>query len=152
LRQSASSTPKKAAEPPSPISSTVTKQASEEWPSDDLGTAIPDDLRSAFESRPQFDECLILLKTLKGKVNPIMGDADKIRPVAGGEKLASERQTLINHLDGARSLIKNSRPYGICPYCKGTLKYTGAKCPCKTGWVDRHTYEAAPREMQVKRK
>lgn len=130
------------------------KAPEQEWPVDEVGQAVPDEFRPAFEARPSFDKALSLLSQVRATVNPLLGDADKVLPSAGGEHLAEQRADVLRDVKNLRATIRATKPHAICPYCKGSLKYLGKKCDgCKgLGWVCEHTYTSSPKEMQAKRK
>jgi hypothetical protein len=115
-------------------------------PQDDAGNPIPAKLRPAFDNVARFDNALQSLSEIASELNPLMGDANEVKPLPGGEFLAAQRQYLRSHLKNARETLKACRPYAVCPYCKGGK----AKCEaCRgVGYVPKQIFDEAPKEMR----
>lgn len=115
-------------------------------PHDDAGNPIPAKLRPAFDNAAKFDIALQSLAEIATELNPLMGDANEVKPLPGGEFLAAQRQYLRSHLKNARETLKACKPYAVCPYCKGVK----AKCDgCKgVGYVPRQIWDEAPKELR----
>jgi hypothetical protein len=115
-------------------------------PQDEAGNPIPANLRPVFDNVARFDNALQSLSEIASELNPLMGDANEVKPLPGGEFLAAQRQYLRSHLKNARETLKACRPYAVCPYCKGAK----AKCEaCRAvGYVPRQIWDEAPKEIK----
>ena len=74
------------------------------------------------------------------------------------EKLAAEpigvhlhAQSVVADLQNAKSAIRFSKPYAVCPYCKGKGEVRGDNCGAcrKSGFVGRNKLKGAPEEMRA---
>jgi hypothetical protein len=128
------------------IAAVAKRQPPELDPQDEAGQPIPAKLRPAFDNVARFDNALQALSEIASELNPLMGDANDVKPLPGGEFLAAQRQYIKTGLKNLRETLKATRPYAVCPYCKGGK----AKCEaCKgAGYLPRAVYEEAPKEMK----
>lgn len=118
-------------------------------PLDLAGVPIPDrkSLRDAFENAAKFDEALNLLKRVKALINPLLGDADKTPHIPGGEDLAIERQAVLRDYKNLYTHISHSRPFAVCPHCRGKGCRAGIGCEGR-GWMLEQAYGSAPSDLK----
>lgn len=106
---------------------------------DAVGHVIPEPLREVYKYR--------------SVINSLITDLEKIKHLV--ENAAAERNpvfTMLNttafqaHCENLRRTLKSARPYALCCYCGGDAK------DCKAcqgfGFLNEHTYRAAPKELQ----
>jgi hypothetical protein len=125
-------------------------QETEDVTATDLaGNPIPTrELAAVFaEGEAHHGAALNLLTQLSRLINPILGDAKEKKPLPSGLHTAGERQQILNDLRNLRTSLAQTRPYGVCPYCRGK----GGKCQgCKGGgWVPLSVYESAPGDYRA---
>lgn len=101
---------------------------------DGAGGEVPERLWPIFQAKEQFDAACNAVSQAKKLVNDL----------ADGKASAYLRRDLVSaDLDNARSQVKNSAPYAVCPYCEAK---EGKKCDAchGVGWVTKLIYDQAP--------
>lgn len=101
---------------------------------DGVGGEVPERLWPIFQAKEQFDAACNAVSQAKKLVNDL----------ADGKASAYLRRDLVSaDLDNARSQVKNSAPYAVCPYCEAK---EGKKCDAchGVGWVTKLIYDQAP--------
>jgi len=111
-----------------------------EEPKDAVGQVIPQKLRPLFDRRQEINALLTQLSTIKGTVLKSIEDKDALYWHLNVTHFQSS-------ITNARTALAQCLPYALCPYCKGR----GCKVCGTHGVVCKFAYEAAPREMQVKK-
>jgi hypothetical protein len=105
---------------------------------DGLGNKVSKELREAFESVATFKRIMESISTLKGEINPLIGNPQEARlPLPGYEFLVANRQEIFRNLDQVREYLKFAIPYAECP------KHEGKKCGlcAGAGFVTKTSYE-----------
>lgn len=113
-----------------------TPEPTVEAPKDRLGNALPRRLLAVFEAGRAMEGYARKL----GKIAKEAVEGLKDKPEARALDLVG----LDNHLTTAKNLLRDARPYCICPLCKGR----GCE-PCrKSGWLTKTAYTGIPRDKQ----
>jgi hypothetical protein len=94
---------------------------------DGAGNELPEHLRG-FYANPKLDEWVAILEKLHKEVHAAVGSwAYHLAPEA------------VDHLGDAAQLIKDAKPYAVCPHCEGA---EGGCEFCKTsGLVPKHVWD-----------
>jgi hypothetical protein len=113
------------------------------------GNPIPTpELAAIFaEGEAHHGAALNLLTQVAKLINPVIGDAKEKQALPSGYHTSGERQEILKDLRNLRTSLGQTRPWGVCPYCRGK----GGKCQgCKgNGWVPRSVYETAPGDYRA---
>jgi hypothetical protein len=107
---------------------------------DALKRPVPENLKPVFENVTPFDEAMNLCTALTKALNTLRAD-DTIGIVFAGRGVASQA---LKDVSNVRHALKFSRPYAVCPYCKGK----GCDACSEAGWVGEGVYRSAPEEKR----
>jgi hypothetical protein len=119
-------------------------------PEDKAGHYLTPACEAAFASLEKFQAIDSLLKKVQKQI-------DELSELKGGEQLCrflkptgGEGKTInkSEHLNSLIRDLKGTRPYSVCPYCKGTPG-NGCKGCNRTGWVTKTTWDGAEEELKA---
>jgi hypothetical protein len=118
-------------------------------PSDRAGHPIPGPLRDSFGTADDFDGALGLIRQTETLLHELSG-----RP--GGEQLrrflrptGDENRTKnkSEHLNALKRDLKGTRPYSVCPYCRGEGPPDCKGCS-GIGWVTKITWDSIDEQIR----
>jgi hypothetical protein len=140
----------KANEGREPGDDTQSEQEDEEQPKDEVGHLLTPACETAFVNLSRFKEIDRLTRDLQKLI-------DEVSKADGGEQLArclqptgAEGKTInkSEHLNNLIRDVKSTRPYSVCPYCKGKPG-NGCKGCNRTGWVTKTTWNGAEESLKA---
>lgn len=103
---------------------------------DRLKRAVPERFAAVFSRANVFD-------SIRNRLNTLRAELDALCQEPLGVFL--HRQGVLADIDNLKSALKFSRPYTVCPYCRGN----GCKGCKQQGWITEDGYKSAPREMKA---
>ncbi len=113
----------------------------EEVVKDEVGHIVPKSLLETFATGKRFDEMESLCRSLQKHL-------DEVSRLPGGEQLRMQLQStksgdkMVNkckELGEVKSHLKFTRPYSVCPWCKGEKT---KNCRCSgSGWIAKMTWD-----------
>jgi hypothetical protein len=121
-----------------------------EQPQDKAGHFVTPGCEAAFANLEKFAAIDSLVRDLQKKI-------DELSELKGGEQLyrclkptGGEGKTInkSEHLNALKRDLNGTRPYSVCPYCKGTPG-NGCKGCNRTGWVTKTTWEGAEESVKA---
>lgn len=127
------------------------KSDADETLKDKCGHVVPTNCADAFATVKKFEE-------MDGHCRKLQTLIDEVSRLDGGEQLARCLQAkggedkTVNHsedLDALKRNLKGTRPYSICPWCKGK-RATGCKGCSGYGWVTKITWDAAEEDVKAR--
>ena len=108
-------------------------------PTDGTGRVIPDHLRQLYAGQSIIKSLLRDLSCIRDSVKGHLDDKDPTFTLLNVTRFQADYENL-------RRTLNSALPYAVCPYCGGDAK------DCKAcqgfGLLNKHTYEAAPRELK----
>ncbi len=118
-------------------------------PTDKVGHAVPANLVAPFAVLSQFEEADAHVRALQKII-------DEVARSPGGEQLArytkpvgAEGKTIhkTEELQALHRHLRFTRPYSVCPWCKGKGNKTCKGCS-GTGWVTKTTWDGAEKDVK----
>ncbi len=118
-------------------------------PKDEVGHTLPDNLKGAFDALERFKEA-------DGHTRAMQKLIDVLARAPGGEQLArctrpvGPKGKTIHKTEELQALhrhLRFTRPYSVCPWCKGKGHKTCKGCS-GAGWVTKTTWDGAEESIK----
>lgn len=110
---------------------------------------VPENLIPSFEALKKFEECDSLCRKLQSLIDEVSkapgGEqiGHFLQPT-GGEKFVNKSQ----HLNELKRDLRATRPYSVCPWCKGEAPKHCKGCK-GNGWVSKITWDQAEEDVKA---